>query len=147
MALSIMGIIFISFSSILINSTRLYKKELKNIENIQKSLLLNTWLKNKIDNSASFYISSNDGLLTIHEKDSDKLYKVILYDSQNRPAVGVKKYRYQDNILRYIEKEPIMNGVIDLSFEKIGEDINKDPILNIDLELEDSKGSYSLILN
>lgn len=147
MALSIMSIIFISFSSILINSTRLYKKELKNIENIQKSLLLNTWLKNKIDNSASFYISSNDGLLTIHEKDSDKLYKVILYDSQNRPAVGVKKYRYQDNILRYIEKEPIMNGVIDLSFEKIGEDINKDPILNIDLELEDSKGSYSLILN
>jgi hypothetical protein len=105
------------------------------IENSQKSMLFTSWLKTKIDNSSSSYVSNNDNLFTIKENDSNNLYKLNLYDSQGRPAIGLEKYQFQDNILSYIEKEPIINGVIDLDFtEVIINNQNKYFYLNIIFE-------------
>lgn len=147
MALSIASILMITFSSIIINSTKLYREGMVKRETVQKSILLNRWLENRIDNASSAYISKNDGKLTIKERDSNKLFKVVLYQSQDIPAVGIEKYEIQDNILRYIEKEPILNGVEKLEIKKIVNDINKDARFMLNMGFMDSTIHFQYILN
>ena len=147
MVLSITAIIFLSFSSILINSVDLYEKEINNRTSIQKILLLQTWLANRIEESSSTYVSSHDNKLTFKEKGSNKLYKLVLYQSKDKPAVGIEKYRFEDNILRYIEKEPIINGVVDLIFENLRNEINNKQEIKAELLLEDEKYYHKFILN
>ncbi len=146
MALSIMSIIMITFSSIILNSAKLYKEEMEKRTEVQKSILLSRWIKNKIDESSSAYIAKTDGKLTIKEEDSNKLFKIVLYQSKDKPAVGIEKYEFQDSILRYIEKEPILNGVKKISIREIGSDINNQTLFNLNIRFADSQKSYQYIL-
>ena len=146
MALSIMSIIMITFSSIILNSAKLYKKEMVKRTEVQKSILLSRWIGNKIDKGSSAYIAESDGKLTIKDKESNKLFKIVLYQSRNEPAVGIEKYKFQDNILRYIEKEPILNGVKSLTIKKIGSNINNQSLFNLNIRFADSQKYYQYIL-
>ncbi|MDZ7672742.1 MAG: prepilin-type N-terminal cleavage/methylation domain-containing protein [Halanaerobiales bacterium] len=142
-AISISSIVILSFNTIILSSYQIYDRNLNSIERSQKAMVFTSWLKTKIDSSSNSYISKNDNLLTIKEKDSSYLYKLNLYESQGKPAVGIEKYQFQDNILSYIEKEPILNGVIDLKIEEINYTDHK--YFFVKLTFEDNKTFNSII--
>ncbi len=146
MALSIMSIIMISFSSIILNSTRVYKEEILKREEVQKSILFDRWLKNRLKNASSAYISNKDGKFTLKEQDSNNLFKIVLYQSKDQPAVGIEKYQFDNNILRYIKKEPILNGIVNLEIKKIRNDINNKKTFNFSLKFYDSNNRYQFVL-
>ena len=123
-AVSISSIVILSINTIILSSYQIYENNINSIERSQKSMLFTSWLKTKVDNSSTSYVSNNDNLFTIKEKNSSYLYKLNLYKSQEKPAVGLEKYQSNNNILSYIEKEPIINGVIDLNISEVI--INKD---------------------
>src|SRR6056297_3320518 len=81
LVLSLTSIIVLSFTFIIFNCTKLYKKEMANTEQIQKSILLNSWLSEKIDCSADAFISEGDEKLSWLNEDSEYLYKLITYNS------------------------------------------------------------------
>ena len=123
-AVSISSIVILSINTIILSSYNIYENNINSIERSQKSMLFTSWLKTKVDNSSTSYVSNNDSLFTIKENNSSYLYKLNLYQSQGKPAVGLEKYQFNNNILSYIEKEPIINGVIDLNISEVI--INKD---------------------
>lgn len=146
LALSITSIIIISFSSILLNSVELYEKEIAGIEEVQKSFLFRRWLNEKIKNSSLTYLSDNDGLLTIKESGNNILFKLVKYNSGGEPALGIEKYEIEDNLLRYIEKEPIINGINNIKIEEIDKDLNSNPIFNLKLNFSGSNKIYQSII-
>jgi prepilin-type N-terminal cleavage/methylation domain-containing protein len=143
-AITISSIVILTFNTIILSSYQLYEKSLDGIEKSQKSMLFTSWLKTKVDNSSSSFVSTNDNLFTIREKGSNHVLKLTLYESQGKPAIGLEKYQYQDNILSYIEKEPIVNGVTDLDITEVP--INKDyKYFYLDLVFDDKRNYNSII--
>ena len=51
-----------------------------------------------------------------------------------------------DNILRYIEKEPIINGVKNIKIEELGKDFNANSIFNLNLNFSSSNKIYQSII-
>mgnify|MGYP000028727601 FL=1 len=130
----------------MLNSAELYQKEIADIEEVQKNLLFRRWLNKKINKSSSTYLSNHDGLLTIKEKDNNILLKLVKYNSGGKPALGIEKYEMDNNILRYIEKEPIINGVKNITIEEIGIDFNSNSIFNLKLNFSQSNKLYQSII-
>ena len=124
----------------------LYERELAEIEEVQKNFLFRRWLNKKISNSSSAYISNNDGLFTIKESDNNILLKIVKYNSGGKPALGIEKYEMDNNILRYVEKEPIINGIKKIKIEEIGKDLNSNSIFNLDLIFNSSNKIYQSII-
>lgn len=141
-----MSIIIISFSSIILNSVEMYEREISGLEEVQKNLLFKRWLTEKVRNASSAYLSDQDGLLTIRENNSNVILKLVRYKSGNKPALGIEKYEVEDNLLRYIEKEPIINGVTDFKIEKISKDHNSNSIFNLKLNFNNSNKRYQSII-
>ena len=143
-AVSISSIVILSINTIILSSYQIYENNINSIERSQKSMLFTSWLKTKVDNSSTSYVSNNDNLFTIKEKNSSYLYKLNLYKSQGKPAVGLEKYQFNNNILSYIEKEPIINGVIDLNISEVK--INKEyKYFYMNLTFENNKRYNSII--
>ena len=143
-AVSISSIVILSINTIILSSYQIYANNINSIERSQKSMLFTSWLKTKVDNSSTSYVSNNDNLFTIKEKNSSYLYKLSLYESQGKPAVGLEKYQFNNNILSYIEKEPIINGVIDLNIFEVK--INKEyKYFYMNLTFENNKRYNSII--
>lgn len=109
-----------------------------NTEQIQKSILLNSWLSEKIDCSADAFISEGDEKLSWLNEDSEYLYKLITYNSQGEPAVGIDKYSLKNNVLQYIYKEPIMNGVVDITVEEVFNEKNQNYLFRLFLQFQNS---------
>ena len=143
-AVSISSIVILSINTIILSSYQIYENYSQSIESAQKSMLFTSWLKTKIDNSSTSYVSKNDNLFTIKEKDSNNLYKLTLYNSQGQPALGFEKYSFQNNILSYVDKEPIINGVIDLNISEVSLN-NYYNYFYLDLYLEENKRYNSII--
>lgn len=143
-AITISSIVILSFNTIILSSYQLYEKSLTGIEKSQKSMLFTSWLKTKVDSSSSSFVSTNDNLFTMKEKDSNHILKLTLYESQGKPALGLEKYQYQDNILSYIEKEPIVNGVIDLDISEVSIG-KKFKYFYLDLVFEDNRNYNTII--
>jgi len=143
-AVSVSSIVILSINSIILSSYQIYENNINSIERSQKSMLFTSWLKTKVDNSSTSYVSNNDNLFTIKEKNSSYLYKLNLYESQGKPAVGLEKYQSNNNIFSYIEKEPIINGVIDLNISEVK--INKEyKYFYMNLTFENNKRYNSII--
>ena len=138
LVLSLTSIIVLSFTFIIFNCTKLYKKEMANTEQIQKSILLNSWLSDKIECSADAFISEGDEKLSWLDEDSEYIYKLITYDSQGEPAVGIDKYSLKNNVLQYIYKEPIMNGVVDITVEEVFNEKNQNYLFRLFLQFQNS---------
>ena len=51
-----------------------------------------------------------------------------------------------NNILRYIEKEPIINGVKNIKIEELGKDFNANSIFNLNLNFSSSNKIYQSII-
>ena len=145
-ALSIMSIIMLSFSSIIINSGKLYRKEIQRQQMMQKTVIFGSWLNKWIDKSSSSYVSAGDGRFTIKIKNSNKLLKLLLYQSQGVPAVGIEKYKFQKNYLRFIEKEPIINNVKDMKIEKLNSDENIINNYEIKLKFQNTDKFFKVII-
>lgn len=128
------------------NSINLYEREIADLEEVQKNFLFRRWLSKKINSSYTAYLSHNDGLFTIKEKDNNILLKLVKYSSGGKPALGIEKYEVEDNLLRYIEKEPIINGIENIKIKKIGEDLNSNPIFNLNLNFSRSNKIYQSII-
>jgi hypothetical protein len=85
-------------------------------------------------------------LLTIKEGENNVLLKLVKYNSGGKPALGIEKYEMDNNILRYIEKEPIINGIEKIKIEEIGKDFNSNPIFNLNLIFSSSNKIYQSII-
>lgn len=142
LALSLTSIIVLSFTSIIFNCTKLYKKEMVNTEQIQKSILLNSWLTEKINCSGHAFISEEGEKLSWLDEDNIYLYKLITYNSQGEPAVGINKYSLKNNVLKYIYKEPIMNGVVDIKVEEVPIGKNQNYLFRIFLQFQNSTKDF-----
>jgi len=142
LALSLTSIIVLSFTSIIFNCTKLYKKEMVNTEQIQKSILLNSWLTKKINCSGHAFISEEGEKLSWLDEDNKYLYKLITYNSQGEPAVGINKYSLKNNVLKYIYKEPIMNGVVDIKVEEVPIGKNQNYLFRIFLQFQNSTKDF-----
>jgi hypothetical protein len=136
----------LSFSSIIINSGKLYRKELQKQEMVQKTVIFGNWLNKWIDKSSSSYISAGDGRFTIKIKNSDKLLKLLLYQSQGVPAVGIEKYKFEENYLRFIKKEPIINNVTDMKIKKLNNDKNITNNYEIKLKFQNTDKIFKVII-
>ena len=136
----------LSFSSIIINSGKLYRKELQRQEMVQKTVIFGSWLNKWIDKSSSSYISAGDGRFTIKIKNSNKLLKLLLYQSQGVPAVGIEKYKFEENYLRFIKKEPIINNVTDMKIKKINNDKNITNNYEIKLKFQNTDKIFKVII-
>ena len=113
---------------------------------MQKTVIFGSWLNKWIDKSASSYISKGDGRFTMKIKNSNKLLKLLLYQSQGVPAVGIEKYKFQKNYLRFIEKEPIINNVVDMKVKKLGNDKDLINRYEIKLKFQNTDEIFKVIL-
>lgn len=135
-----------SFSSIIINTFKVYDKETKKMTKVQKAIILKNWLKERFINSSEVYISKEDGKLSFKEKNKNNLYKLVLYSSAGIPALGVEKYKINNDKLKYFDKEPILNGVYDFEVNEIN-DYGFNRYYEILLSLGDFNDSFYLLLD